>query len=352
MLQNVDYCPILHVRVAETKALFHLPAATKDRIFPVLVGRPWPNAKALTRAWEKIGEAMGGRRFALDLDGTKYRAGGATPAAAEFDALFDPGNGYENYYGELVEVPLAVPVMRIADGSIQQLDAQVEHVDALDRGVVLRLQYGCVTRPAELVRQVLDRVEDVAVVIDAGWSSDLLGREAWASTIIGAITEVQPEAEIILSGSSFPDSFTSVGHRGEVDVVERGLHARLTRRHNAARIVYGDWGSTRPPATESVPMRNIPRIDLPTTREWICFRRDGEEGYPEIADRLISDPEWPEQLQIWGTYTIQCTAEDLPGAIRSPGTAAAARINIHMHRQAHFDAGVVVNDGDEPFTDD
>ena len=98
-------------------------------------------------------------------------------------------------------------------------------------------------------------------------------------------------------------------------------------------------------------MRNIPRIDLPALTSWLCFRKDGQEGYPEIAVRMMADPTWPAELKIWGTYTVECTAEGIPGAIRSPGTAAAARINIHMHRQAHSDAVEEVNDGDEPFVD-
>lgn len=203
-----------------------------------------------------------------------------------------------------------------------------------------------------LVRQVTELVEDVAIFVDLGWTRDLLGRQAWASEIIGSITDMRPEAEMVVAGSSFPSSFADIGAKGNVSVLERSLHANLVRQHNAARIVYGDWGSTRLPSSESIPMRNVPRIDLPTNSDWICFRKDGEEGYADIANRLMSDLDWPAGLNIWGTYTIECTADGVPGAIRSPGTAAAARINIHMHRQVHFEAPGEVNDGDEPFTDD
>ncbi|KRB79868.1 hypothetical protein ASE00_19420 [Sphingomonas sp. Root710] len=103
-------------------------------------------------------------------------------------------------------------------------------------------------------------------------------------------------------------------------------------------------------------MRNVPRIDLPTSNQWITFRRDKDlednEDYTDIAQRVIDDSEWPANLNIWGTYTISWTASGEPGAIRSPATAAAARINIHLHQQAFFGANNVVIDGDEPFTDD
>ena len=136
---------------------------------------------------------------------------------------------------------------------------------------------------------------------------------------------------------------------------ERALYNNLVRRHNAATLIYGDWGSTRPPS-DPVPMKNIPRIDLPTPRQWISFRRDSEldddEDYSDIAKRVVADNEWPTDLNIWGTYTINWTAEGEPGAIRIPYTAAAARINIHLHRQAFFGVDGIHVDGDEPFTDE
>ncbi len=78
MLEQFPYCPALHSRVAEIKALSKLPAATKDRLFPLIIARPWPNAKHLDRTWEKVGEAMGNRRYALDLDRTKRNSGASS----------------------------------------------------------------------------------------------------------------------------------------------------------------------------------------------------------------------------------------------------------------------------------
>lgn len=352
MLQNVAYCPTLYTRVAEIKALFHLPAATKDITLPLLIARPWPNARALSRTWEKISEAVGPRRFALDLDPSKRGGGGKYAASAEFDALFDAANGHANYYATVEGIPLAVPVLRVTSGAVPDLSLQIRHVANLDRGLVVRLLYGQVTRPIDVARSVLEVVPDVAFVIDAGWSTDVLGREAWASSIIAGISELEPEAELVVCASSFPDTFSHMGGRALVDVRERELFSRLVRQHNAAQLTYGDWGSTRPPAEEKVPMRNTPRIDLPSDASWICFRKDGSENYPEIARRVIVDQDWPSNLAIWGTYTIECTAQGLAGAIRSPGTAAAARVNIHMHRQANFGTGDLSSDGDEPFTDD
>jgi hypothetical protein len=355
MLENTPYCPILHARVAEIKALTQLPAATKDRLFPLIIGRPWPNAKHLTRTWEKIGEAIGNRRFALDLDRTKRNSGSGKPAASEFDALFEARNGFENYYEAIAEIEGALPVLRISGGTATQLEAQAAHIEELDRGLIVRIEYDAVTNPIQLVGLIVDRFADVSIFIDVGWSRDILSREVWASGIIERVSRDHPEIELVVSGSSFPDSFANIGERGVLPVEERFLYNNLVRRHNAATLIYGDWGSTRPPF-DPVPMRNVPRIDLPTSNQWISFRRDKEleddEDYSDIAERVISDPEWPVDLNIWGTYTIDWTAKGEPGAIRSPATAAAARINIHLHRQAFFGANDIMSDGDEPFTDD
>lgn len=356
MLEQFPYCPALHARVAEVKALAKLPAATKDRLFPLIIARPWPNAKHLVRTWEKISEAMGNRRFALDLDRGKRNSGGKLAAASEFDELFVSRNGFANYYEMVSEISEAIPVLRLSGGEAAQFEAQALNVEELDRGLVVRIEYGVVSNPIALADQVLGRFKDVAFFVDVGWSPDILGRELWASSIVERITRDHPEIEVVISGSSFPNSFSNIGDRGIIRVEERLLYNNLVRRHNSATLIYGDWGSTRPPSTEQVPMRNIPRIDLPTQSEWVSFRRDkeldDEEDYTDIAQRVVADVDWPANLDIWGTYTIEWTASGEPGAIRSPATAAAARINIHLHRQAFFGVNDIVVDGDEPFTDD
>lgn len=337
------------------KALAQLPAAAKDRMLPILISRPWPNANELQRTWEKIDEALGGRRFALDLDVSKYQSGSKKTAAEQFDILFEPDDGFAHYYSMVAEVEAAVPVVRVTGGTVREVDRQIEHIGALERGAVLSLRYGSITNPITAIDAFADLLDDnFLIVLDAGWSNDLLSREAWLSPIVRHITDLRPETEIVMAGSSFPDSFARIGTRGVAPVEERYLYDALVRRHNAANLTYGDWGSTRPPG-DPVPMINVPRIDLPLDREWTFLRadRDEDETYADVAERALRDPNWPADLDIWGTYMIECTAEDLPVAIRSPGTAAAARINIHLYRQAYFaEPEVPSGDEDEPYEDE
>jgi hypothetical protein len=350
MLENASYCPILITRVAEMKALLQLPAASKDHLFPILSARPWQNAKLLSTTWDKISEALGPRRFGLDLDRTRCHFPSTKPAQQDFDELFDPAGGYQNYYEQVANIPNAIPILRSTGGIFDQLDEQINHIVQLDRGLIVRIEHDFTHGPLGAIPPILGKYAEAVIFVDAGWSPDLLGRELWASAAIQVITALAPEAEIVVSGSSFPDEFKNIVLRGSSPVKERFLHSELTRKHNEALLVYGDWGSTRPPT----PMTNVPRIDLPTSGEWISFRMDKDKGedYEDIARRAVSDPVWPTGLNIWGTYTIESTAQNLPGAIKSPATAAAARINIHLHRQAHYGTPGVVNDRDEPYTDD
>lgn len=348
MLEHANYCPILHARLAETKALIELPGVTKDRLFPVIVWRPWPNARLLERTAEKLVEAMGERRFAVDLDRTRVTSGADTPAAEEFRVLFDDADGHARYYEFVRAIPNAVPVLRTAS---LQLARQLAHIETLDRGVVIRVEWGAAAETVQAACTLVQDTPDVVVLVDAGWSRDLLVREAWASSVIQAVTQVRPEVELVVSGSSFPDAFTGIRGRATIPLIERRLHTELVRRHNAANLFYGDWGSTRPPTVDAGIMRNIPRIDLPLQNEWLCYRQDGDQDYQRLAQEVIADRMWPAELAIWGTHMIVATASALPGSIRSPNTAAAVRVNIHLHRQAYVGADVVPGDPEEPYVD-
>lgn len=349
MLEGKTYCPLLHTRVAEVKALQMLSPATKDLLFPLIVARPWPNAKRLEKTWEKIAEAFGDRRYALDLDPFKRGVVNAE-AGREFDALFDGRDGFSRYYEAVASLDFAVPVIQFHEGEITEAARQIAHVDGVGRGAVLRIQQNRAADPLRSLSAISDRIDDVAIWIDLGWTRDLLQREMWASQIIEHIGRERPESEVVVSGSSFPASFDPV-ERASLRAYERDVYDSLVRRHNAVNIKFGDWGSTRAPQ-DPRPMKIVKRLDLPAPRDWIYFKDDGDESYQDLARRTIADASWPEDLNVWGTYLIESTAEDIPGAIRGQAAAAAARVNIHLHQQAHFGGPVGVGSDDEPFTDD
>jgi hypothetical protein len=349
MIGEVEYCPILHSRRAEVNALFYVPAQLRPRMFPILVARPWPNASKLERLWEKVREATAGRRFGLDLDETRRSGPGRPEAVAAFAKLFDPSEGFRSYYEQVREIDLAVPVIRLPGGRPEQLNQQLDWIARLERGCLLIVRWGSPGAAAVLL-EVLGTGADVSVVVDAGWGRDILGREVWATQLVRSVMEADPDRQIVLASSSFPETFASISKRGQIPAHERLLYSAVVRSTNAPNLIYGDWGSTRLPRP-SQPMNIVPRIDIAGASEWTVFRQFGSEGYPDIAARALDDPLWPAQLDIWGTTVVKNTAARLPGAIKGQEAASAARINMHLSQQAQPPGVGGLRDGDEPYTD-
>lgn len=140
-LADKTYSPLLHTRVAEIKALEQLPEPSKDLLFPLIVARPWPNASQLESTWRKISTSFGDRRFALDIDSFMHRSGSSREAAQDFDALFAVEDGFANYYAQVEALDYAVPVLQVRGNEVTDLNVQLEHVDRIDRGCVLRLRH-------------------------------------------------------------------------------------------------------------------------------------------------------------------------------------------------------------------
>jgi hypothetical protein len=340
---------MLHARLAEMRALRELPDPTKNKIFPVIKGRPWLNALSLDRVYEVISESYPERAYALDLDSTKLDIASDKPSAKEFAALFDAGDGYANYYGKVGDLDFAVPVLRYHPPAPLQLDRQLDHVQALDRGVIIRVLADAPGPVSDIAERCTARAVDNAVyLIDGGWGRDLLLKAAICVGLADSILDFDEDAEIVIGGSSFPDSFAKKGDRFLTSILERPLFGEVRRNINRGNLFYGDWGSTRPP-TEPVPMRNVPRVDMPMSANWLSWRSDGDEDYEDLAIRAVQDSEWSGGLGIWGEYMIESTAEGLVPAIKSPAMAAAVRVNMHMHLQANLDTPDDLIVPDEPF---
>ena len=349
MLEQVDYCPLLFTRVAEIKAYKHLPTPTKSAMFPVLRWRPWPNARSLDKTWERVGDAIGGGRFCLTLDASRRDTSSNKPVDRSFSQLFSPERAFEAYYSLARELPFCTPVIRGAGADIPELARQIDHLSRIDRGAAWHIEHPT-TPSEELMRKVIANTDNLVIILDAGWGRDLLLREAWALRLARRAGDIDPDCEIVVAGSSFPQSFSHIASRGETAAEERPLFSNLVRSANAASLTYGDWGSTRPPSPPT-PMRNIPRIDVPYVNQWVSFRQTGAEDYADLAQRALQDNLWPGDLRIWGTYAIEATAQRTPGSIAGPASAAAARINIHLYRQAQFGAVADLSEGDEPYVD-
>jgi hypothetical protein len=353
MLEGREYVPLLHARLAEVRAMRELPDSSKNQLVPVFKLRPWLNAKSLDRALEVIEEAVGNRLYGLDLDETKFQANPdpEKPAQAEFSALFNQTGGFERYYDLISRGENRVPVFRNS-GTVVDLDDQLDRIDLIGRGVFIRVDVNQPGAILAIATRINARQTDNPVfVIDCGWGRDILSSAALASGLAQNLIDISDNFEIVVAGSSFPNTFAGLGDRFETDAIERILFAEVRRQVNFGRLVYGDWGSTRPP-TDPIPMRNIPRIDTAKPSNWISWRSVDEESYVEVAERTVTDSTWDGRLGIWGEYMILATATEEEVRIKSPAMAAAVRVNMHLHQQANFDNPSGLHVGDEVVGDD
>jgi hypothetical protein len=352
MLEGRTYVPLLHARLAEMRALRELPTETKNLIFPVIRVRPWLNSKSLRKVFGVINDAFGERAYGLDLDATKLNPNSEKPAQQEFAELFDPEQGFAAYYNFVSEKPNRIPVIRRAGGNTPQLEAQVERIADLSRGAVFRLNPDAPGDHLLFAHACVEQaIENVLFILDCGWRLDVLGLAQQCTAIVNQLVGVDDQLEIVVAGSSFPNTFAEMGARSVFPINERILFQNVRQNVNQGNLYYGDWGSTRPP-TDPVPMTNVPRIDVANRDRWLAWRSEDGESYEDIAERVVDDPAWNGNTGLWGNYMIASTAEGLDPAIRAPAMAAAVRVNLHMNAQARFDAPDGLAIEDEPVGED
>lgn len=328
------------------KALEELPSVTKNLIFPVIRVRPWLTTRTLARAVRRIRDAFGDRYFGLDLDAA-WRNHGTTQAYAEFEEVFDPEDGWSNYYDFVEAETFAVPVLR--SGHALQLDDQLAHVQRIDRGLFVRID---VAHPIS-VEQIATRcaeleLENVVFVLDCGWRDHLLPLQATCAGLIRTIADISHRFEFVAGGGDFPSSGFDQGENFEIHGEERQLVEAVRRPLNDVDVIFGDWASTRAPSTDNQIRRSRPRLDMPTRTGWECWRSPTPQGtFAALAGEVVADRGLGQMSDLWGEQLIIATSEGGEPSIKSPTTAAAVRINLHMTMQAHFDSGGAPDVSDE-----
>jgi hypothetical protein len=333
MLEGIDYVALLHTKPAEVRALQHLEKAPRDGLFPILVARPGHHHD-MEKTWPIYAKAVGAYRYGLDIDRHKLGQTKAEPAKSQFDSLFAPDNGFSAYFDRVAKMEGAIPVFRSIGGRFENLADQFDRIEELDRGVILRIERGFTENWFDVLSHERLNLEDTLVVVDLGWSDDVIALEMWSSQIIERVTEYAPGSEIATLSSCFPNSFSHINDRGVFSIDDRELYNRLVRRHNAANIKFGDWGSTRS-SRDQGGGKPWPRIDIASTGDWTCFRQTEEEaGYVPVAKRTVDDEIWRAVPSCWGKNAIHCTSMNIPGRITGTEVATSVRVNIHLTVQA------------------
>jgi hypothetical protein len=353
--RRLRYVPTLALRASELRGLEKLPGPTKDRLCPLFLLAPWPNAHQLSHGVAKIEASLGDRPFILDLD-RDFEPGSDNPAKGQFADLFNMDGNFANWRDFVAELPHATPVLQLAGQTQAEVREQIESFQLVDKAVCLRVERARMpANLSEAVAAVADvGTSDFVVVLEAGWSQDLLSQASWFDGMVrNVLKSLDADIPIVLSGTTIPSGFSQFEGVQKVLFDNRLVVSAVAKEFNRRTFVYGDWGSTRP-RTYDGGSRPLPRIDYPTKDSWL-FSRSKAEGwsFETAAKHLRSDKDWIANsgLGVWGEKMINDTADGLPG-IDSPQKNIASRVNIHLHRQAFYDTATPsIEELDEPWAD-
>lgn len=340
-IANLNYVPTLAIRASEMNGLERLPAPTKDRIQPVFLLAPWPNATDLMKAVDRIQKAFPSRPFFLDIDWDYEVTNPEVPAQVQWLELRDPANDYANWIGFIEGVAHASPCLQVAGLTAPQITNQILAFQEMGRSFAVRVE---LHRFPENIQDIVAAVNmvgsaDYAILIDAGWVNDTLTTRATISGIIqNTFGDLDAQVPIVVSYTTIPKGFAEVEGTDFVEFDNRSLIEELKVSTNRQRIVYGDWGSTRP-REKGIASRPKPRIDLPLRNGWLSARNRPEEwDFEDAAEEIMGSDYWlqVDGMGIWGEFMIRQTAVNPAVGINTPQKNIASRVNIHLHTQAFY----------------
>lgn len=339
-----EYLVTLGIRPAELSGLKELPGTTKDRLTPVVLLAPWLATKPLSRALDKFEAAYPSRPYFLDVD-TYYRINDKpNEAKALWERLAKKPADLDLWWQLLSEFPNANPCLLMAGHTIERAREQIEWARNNDRTFCLRMNLAegigsgiPPWMPTLVAELAAEGANDYMVVFEFGWVSNPLLVAAVASGYTQSFfSTIPPEVPIAISCTSFPRDFTQFDGTNVCGFTNRDLLDQVRLATNHPRLIYGDWGTTKPRSyTPSSQPKN--RIDYPANTSWIIARdQESDVTFQAAAQRIMASGYWSGNLGIWGEQLIEGTADGQVFAIDSMPKMYAARINIHLHRQAFY----------------
>jgi hypothetical protein len=355
MLRDIfaySYSPNICVRPAEMRALEELPEHDKDSMFPLFLLSPWANSKKLSSAVERIAKAYGEREYFLGVDRYYIPKDPTKDVAKEFLDILDPTDGFEKYFDFIQHFEKCIPVVDVGCPTLHCFLKQIERAELLGRGFLFHIHDRNTPIGDDRFRAISNiGHNNFAFYIDKGWNFDPLTEELWYRGICQQIFAAKERAAVIVCSASFPRDFTVYDGVKEVQIGTRKLSRQIKIQFNNYKIIHGDWASTKP-RSYKIASPPLPRIDFALRDKWIVARsKEHAWDFQIAAKKLIESDNWIEDLNVWGTFRIKETAAGLPYAIESAPAASAARINIHLHVQSHYDEPDIVMNTDDPWID-
>lgn len=340
------YVPTLAIRASEMNGLQYLPKATKERITPCILLAPWANSSTLDKAIERVEKAYRGQRFFLDIDRDYEFTNLESGAQQRLVELLDSSDAYAHWCDFVNSHEWVMPCIQTRGQSEAEIRRQIERYQVSGRSYGLRLYMNRYPSNVNEIIAALAAVgtADYTIILEGGWTRDPLSLAVWFDGVIGGLLDpIDADVPIVLSCTSMPKVFSEFD--GGVSSVRFSNHQlvdqiRKARSNRRSRIVYGDWGSTRPREPSGFGSRPIDRIDYPAEQSWCIARnRKDEWNFQRAAEAILASPEWEGDLGVWGEEMIEATAINEELGIDTPQKNVAARVNIHLHRQAFYGSG-------------
>ena len=343
VLENKLYVPTLAIRASEMNGLQFLPRATKEKMTPCILLAPWANSTSLDKAIERVDKAFRGQNFFLDIDRDYEFTNLESAPQQKLVELLNPANAYENWCEFVGDHEHIMPCVQTRGQNEREIRTQIERFQEADRNYCLRLYMNRFPPNVEEIVAAFaaSGAADYAIILEGGWTRDPLNLAVWFESVMsGHLVEIDAKVPTVLSCTSMPKMFTTFDNGvSTVEFTNHQLVQQIQRNSNRSSIVYGDWGSTRPREPSGFGMRPIDRIDYPTDRAWYIARnKEDEWDFKRAAAAIIASSQWQGDLGIWGEEMIESTAINEELGIDTPQKNVAARVNIHLHRQAFYDA--------------
>jgi hypothetical protein len=346
-LENKTYVPTLAIRASEMNGLEFLPKKTKERMTPCVLLAPWANSLSLEKAVERAERAFRQQNYFLDIDRDYEFTNLESPPQRELVGLLNPNNAFENWCQFVAEHEWIWPCIQTQGQNENNIRTQIERFQNAGRAYCMRI---FMHRAPSNITEVISAfaasgAADYAIILEGGWTQDPLSLAGqFDGTIGGLLQSIDATIPIILSCTSMPKMFTEFdGGITSVKFTNRELVDQIKRRRaNRSRIIYGDWGSTRPREPAAFANRPLDRVDYPTRSTWDIARNKTDNwDFKKSAQAIVGSAHWDGNLGIWGEEQILNTTLSPALGIDTPQKNVASRVNIHLHRQAFYDTGNV-----------
>ncbi|MEF1284873.1 protein beta [Vibrio sp. M250220] len=367
-----QYCPILAISPSELQGLKELPDKDKNLILPVFPIKSWAAAKELKNSIDKVEESIGkDRKWIADIDdvdllGRKeetYR-----PVHHDLRKLIDPEGGYRNWCDFIKEHTNTIPCLQLND--LSEITTQIKVLSTLGRGIVVILkQVDLESKRYQTILSNLTDVSNLLVILDLEQiTKEQVELSYQIILYLQAIKVMLPQAMVSLSSTSYPDSFGGY-HKGVKSIYERALFDRV--KSSISDLVYSDRGSARATKMSGGAGVPPPRIDYACRNEWnfirmefstlsaslsksekqAKIRKEKMELYTLIAQQIMEEPYWEDELALWANYIIELTSKGDQFGINSAQKATAVRINKHLYTQLHYNSLDLAGDTDDDWED-